>query len=108
MNRVDAYSMVRRRTADAGFRVKLGCHVFRATGITAYLVFIGGIGGGCPCQAPQDQDQARLPPDGAKADPTREIEQRAFELVQKSRRAGRLQRPRQGDRRARSVAPVRQ
>ena len=29
--------MVRRRTADAGFRVKLGCHVFRATGITAYL-----------------------------------------------------------------------
>jgi integrase/recombinase XerD len=37
MNRVDAYRMVRRRTADAGFRVKLGCHVFRATGITAYL-----------------------------------------------------------------------
>jgi hypothetical protein len=29
--------MVRRRTADAGFRVKLGCHVFCATGITAYL-----------------------------------------------------------------------
>jgi len=27
MNRVDAYRMVRRRTADAGFRVKLGCHV---------------------------------------------------------------------------------
>jgi site-specific recombinase XerD len=37
MNRVDAYRMVRRRTADAGFKVKLGCHVFRATGITAYL-----------------------------------------------------------------------
>ena len=37
MNRVDAYRMVRRRTADAGFRVKLGCHVFRATGITTYL-----------------------------------------------------------------------
>ena len=37
MNRVDAYRMVRRRTADAGFRVKLGCHVFRATDITAYL-----------------------------------------------------------------------
>jgi site-specific recombinase XerD len=29
--------MVRRRTAEAGFKVKLGCHVFRATGITAYL-----------------------------------------------------------------------
>jgi hypothetical protein len=29
--------MIRRRTAQAGFKVKLGCHVFRATGITAYL-----------------------------------------------------------------------
>jgi integrase len=37
MNRVDAYRMVRRRTADAGFKITLGCHVFRATGITAYL-----------------------------------------------------------------------
>ena len=34
MNRVDAYRMVRRRTANAGFKVKLGCHVFRATGRT--------------------------------------------------------------------------
>ena len=30
-------SMIRRRTAEAGFKIKLGCHVFRATGITAYL-----------------------------------------------------------------------
>ena len=37
MNRVDAYRMIRRRAAEAGFKVKLGCHVFRATGITAYL-----------------------------------------------------------------------
>ena len=37
LNRVDAYRMVRRRTADAGLKGKLGCHVFRATGITAYL-----------------------------------------------------------------------
>jgi integrase len=37
MNRVDAYRMVRRRTAEAGFKIKLGCHVFRATGITPYL-----------------------------------------------------------------------
>jgi len=37
MHRVDAYEMVRRRTAEAGFKGKLGCHVFRATGITAYL-----------------------------------------------------------------------
>ena len=37
MHRVDAYQMVRRRTAEAGLEGKLGCHVFRATGITAYL-----------------------------------------------------------------------
>jgi site-specific recombinase XerD len=37
MDRVDAYSMIGQRTAEAGFKIKLGCHVFRATGITAYL-----------------------------------------------------------------------
>jgi site-specific recombinase XerC len=37
LNRVDAYRMIRRRTAEAGLKGKLGCHVFRATGITAYL-----------------------------------------------------------------------
>ena len=37
MHRIDAYRMIRRRTAEAGFKGKLGCHVFRATGITAYL-----------------------------------------------------------------------
>jgi hypothetical protein len=29
MNRVDAYRMIRRRAAEAGFKQKLGCHVFR-------------------------------------------------------------------------------
>jgi site-specific recombinase XerD len=37
MHRVDAYRVVRRRTAAAGFTQKLGCRTFRATGITAYL-----------------------------------------------------------------------
>src|ERR1700738_162524 len=37
MKRVDAYRMIRRRTAEADLKGKLGCHVFRATGITAYL-----------------------------------------------------------------------
>ena len=31
----------RRRTAEAGYKIKLGCHVFRATGITAYLEACG-------------------------------------------------------------------
>jgi site-specific recombinase XerD len=37
MHRIDAYLMVRRRTAEAGLKGKLGCHMCRATGITAYL-----------------------------------------------------------------------
>jgi site-specific recombinase XerD len=37
MNRVDAWRMIQRRAADHGTRVKIGCHTFRATGITAYL-----------------------------------------------------------------------
>jgi site-specific recombinase XerD len=37
MNRVDAWRMIQRRAADLGTRVKIGCHTFRATGITAYL-----------------------------------------------------------------------
>ena len=37
MNRIDAYRMIRRRAADLGTRSKIGCHTFRATGITAYL-----------------------------------------------------------------------
>jgi integrase/recombinase XerD len=37
MNRVDAWRMVQRRAADLRTRVRIGCHTFRATGITAYL-----------------------------------------------------------------------
>jgi site-specific recombinase XerD len=37
MHRVDAYRMIQRRADDLGFRVRIGCHTFRATGITAYL-----------------------------------------------------------------------
>ena len=35
--RIDAYRMIQRRAADLGTRSKIGCHTFRATGITAYL-----------------------------------------------------------------------
>jgi site-specific recombinase XerD len=37
MNRIDAYRMVQRRALKAGLPVLIGCHTFRATGITAYL-----------------------------------------------------------------------
>jgi integrase/recombinase XerD len=37
LNRVDAWRMVQRRAAELGTKVKIGCHTFRATGITAYL-----------------------------------------------------------------------
>lgn len=33
----DVWRMIRRRAADAGIKTEIGCHSFRATGITAYL-----------------------------------------------------------------------
>ncbi len=37
MTRRVAYEMVRRRATDAGIETAIGCHTFRATGITNYL-----------------------------------------------------------------------
>lgn len=37
MHRIDAYRMIQRRAGGLGLRVKIGCHTFRATGITTYL-----------------------------------------------------------------------
>ncbi len=37
MARGDVYRMIRRRARDAGIETPIGCHSFRATGITAYL-----------------------------------------------------------------------
>ena len=37
MTQPDVYRMIRRRAAEAGIETKIGCHTFRATGITAYL-----------------------------------------------------------------------
>jgi len=37
MRQADVYRMISRRAADAKVRTKIGCHSFRATGITEYL-----------------------------------------------------------------------
>jgi len=37
MHQADVYRMIRRRAEDAGVNTKVGCHSFRATGITEYL-----------------------------------------------------------------------
>jgi site-specific recombinase XerD len=37
MTQPDAWRMIRRRAAAAGIAAPIGCHTFRATGITAYL-----------------------------------------------------------------------
>jgi site-specific recombinase XerD len=37
MSQSDVYRMIGRRAEDAGIKTKIGCHTFRATGITAYL-----------------------------------------------------------------------
>jgi site-specific recombinase XerD len=43
MSRTDVWRMVRRRAADAGIETAIGCHTFRATGITDYLTTGGRI-----------------------------------------------------------------
>lgn len=37
MNRIDAYQMIQRRAIHLPISVRMSCHTFRATGITAYL-----------------------------------------------------------------------
>ena len=37
MSQSDVYRMIRRRADDAGIVTRIGCHTFRATGITEYL-----------------------------------------------------------------------
>jgi integrase len=41
--RTDVWYMVRRRAADDGIETAIGCHTFRATGITDYLTNGGRI-----------------------------------------------------------------
>lgn len=43
LSRTDVWYMVRRRAADAGIETLIGCHTFRATGITDYLTNGGRI-----------------------------------------------------------------
>ncbi len=43
MSRSDVWAMVRRRASDAGIETPIGCHTFRATGITDYLTNGGRI-----------------------------------------------------------------
>jgi integrase/recombinase XerD len=43
MSRIDVWYMVRRRAVDAGIETPIGCHTFRATGITDYLTNGGRI-----------------------------------------------------------------
>ena len=38
MHRIDAYRMIKRRARDARILSPIGCHTFRATGITQYLL----------------------------------------------------------------------
>ena len=37
LSQSDVYRMIRRRAEDAGIQTRIGCHSFRATGITEYL-----------------------------------------------------------------------
>src|SRR6202043_2644912 len=43
MSQSDAWCMIRRRAKAAGIAAEIGCHTFRATGITAYLANGGAL-----------------------------------------------------------------
>jgi integrase len=43
MNQSNAWCMIRRRAKAAGIAAEIGCHTFRATGITAYLANGGAL-----------------------------------------------------------------
>ncbi len=43
LSRNDVWHMVRRRAKDAGIETAIGCHTFRATGLTDYLTNGGRI-----------------------------------------------------------------
>jgi site-specific recombinase XerD len=43
MTQPDAWLMIRRRAIAAGISAPIGCHTFRATGITAYLANGGAL-----------------------------------------------------------------
>jgi site-specific recombinase XerD len=45
MNRVDAWRMIQRRAAETGITLRIGCHTFRATGITVYRAKGGSLEG---------------------------------------------------------------
>ena len=67
MNRVDAWRMVQRRAAELGMRIRVGCHTFRATGITAYLE----AGGTLENAKPWPRTKARARPSSTTAPATR-------------------------------------
>jgi integrase len=46
LGRIDVFKMIKRRAKVAGVALDIGCHTFRATGITAYLL------GGGPWRVP--------------------------------------------------------
>jgi hypothetical protein len=77
MNRVDAWRMIQRRAADLGMRIKVGCHTFRATGITVYLE-AGGTLENAIKQWPRTK--AREPPSSTIAPATKSPSMKSKEL----------------------------
>lgn len=67
MHRIDVWRMIRRRVADAGMSVEIGCHTFRATGITAI---------------PRCRRHAReCPGDGSARKPTHDKDYRTADVI---------------------------
>ena len=60
MSQPDAWRMIRRRAAAAGIAAPIGCHTFRATGITAYLANGGALEHAQEMAAPESPRTTKL------------------------------------------------
>ena len=81
MARQDARRMIVRRALAAGIITKLGCHTFRATGITVYL-----LNGGCSnTRSRWRRTRARAPPSSTTGATTRSLSTKSSGLFFNSR-----------------------
>jgi integrase/recombinase XerD len=89
MSQPDAWRMIRRRAAAAGIAAEIGCHTFRATGITAYLANGGALEHAQEMAAHESPRTTKLY-DGGVADVAASEHQLSAQCAELARAAGLL------------------
>jgi integrase len=78
MRQADVYRMIRRRATAASIDIRVGCHTFRATGITEFLKAGGTLDMAQRMAGHKSARTTRLYDRRAEGDPAKEIERLAF------------------------------